>query len=107
MVEQTSDNNCDDSLPIVLIVHTPATSASKNRLIDALKLKEGEKLDVQTKVWEIVTNYYKAKVKLEVYELPLVAPHMLPQASGDEENKNGDEWDTLFEKNIQSVIYYL
>ena len=102
MVESASSSE----LPIVLIVHTPATQATKDRLIDALKLKEGEKIDMQTKIWEIVTNYYKAKVQLEVYALPLVAPHMLPN-SADEENKNGDEWDTLFEKNIQSVIYYL
>ena len=103
---QASENN-DDSLPIVLIVHTPATSGSKDRLQDALKLKQGDAYNSQTKVWEIVTNYYAAKVKLETYELPLVAPHMLPQTSGDEENKDGDEWDTLFERNIQSVIYYL
>ena len=103
MVESASSSE----LPIVLIVHTPATQDTKDKLIDALRLKEGEKVDMQTKIWEIVTNYYKAKVKLEVYALPLVAPHMLPASAGDEENKNGDEWDTLFEKNIQSVIYYL
>ena len=76
MVEASGNNN--DSLPIVLIVHTPATSDSKDRLHDALKLKQGDAYETQTKVWEIVTNYYTAKVKLETYELPLVAPHMLP-----------------------------
>ena len=106
MVEATSDNSND--LPIVLIVHTPSTSGSKDRMVDALKLKQGDAVDLQAKTWEIVTNYYKAKVSLEIYELPLVPPHMLPQATAgaDEENKD-DAWDALFERNIQSVIYYL
>ena len=76
MVEATSDNSND--LPIVLIVHTPSTSGSKDRMVDALKLKQGDAVDLQAKTWEIVTNYYKAKVSLEIYELPLVPPHMLP-----------------------------
>ena len=42
MVESASSSE----LPIVLIVHTPATQATKDRLIDALKLKEGEKIDM-------------------------------------------------------------
>ena len=67
----------DDELPTILIVNTPATSETKDRIIDALKLKQGDTVDVENKTWEIVTNYYRAKVKFEQIELPFIAQHML------------------------------
>ena len=55
----------DDELPTILIVNTPATSETKDRIINALKLKQGDTVDLENKTWEIVTNYYRAKVKFE------------------------------------------
>ena len=62
-------------------------------------------MDLENRIWEIVTNYYRAKVKLETIELPLIAKHLIP---GNSDGANGvSEWDALFERNIQSVVYYI
>ena len=98
------ESNIDSDLPTVLIVSTPATSGSKEKLLGAFKLKQGDSVDLTTDVWQLVTNYYKADVKFEALELPLVAAHMLTSTSDEENNP----WNTLFEeKNIQSIIYYI
>lgn len=81
-------------LPTVLIVSTPATTASKEKLIGALKLKQGDAIDLVTDIWQLVTTYYSANVRFEALELPLVAEHMLA-GTNDEAN---NPWNTLFEK---------
>ena len=53
----------------MLIVGTQATASSRNRLIDSLKLKQQDALDLDAGVWTLVTNYYTAKVKLTSMEL--------------------------------------
>ena len=53
----------------MLIVGTQATASSRNRLIDSLKLKQRDALDLDAGVWTLVTNYYTAKVKLTSMEL--------------------------------------
>ena len=96
MVEAIQESESD--FPTILIVTTPATAASREKIIDALKLKQGDTVDQEQKIWEIITNYYKAKVRLEMFELPLVASHLL-DSSADQEEGNA-EWNALFEKNI-------
>ena len=60
-------------------------------------------MNLEQNSWEIVTNYYKAMVKFESLELPLMAPHLLsnkPGSSGADEENGSTEWNALFEKNI-------
>ena len=66
-----------EDLPIVLIVHTESTKESQGKLVDALVLKQGECIDSASLTWQIVTNYYKAKVKLEMFEVPNEPPSLL------------------------------
>ena len=88
MVESVAE----ESLPIVLIVGTEHTTSSRGKLVDALKLKQGEAFDLEANTWLISTNYYNANVKIEQYEVPA----------------DVDAIDSgIFEREIQSVIYYV
>ena len=88
MVEQASR----EDLPSVLIVGTQATASSRNRLIDALKLKQKDALDLDAGVWTLVTNYYTAKVKLTSIELDDAMANI----------------SNIFEsQQVQSVIYFI
>ena len=62
-------------------------------------------MNAQKNVWELVTNYYCAKIKVETYELPAEVPvPKMPETDGEKL----DAWNTLFEeKQIQSVVYYV
>ena len=90
-----------DDLPIVLIAHTESTRESQNKLIDALKFKQADSVDTETLVWEIVTKYYKAKVKLELFEVASEPPKLQISAPGEADVVDeNDEWGKLFERNI-------
>ena len=93
MVEATQE----DALPIVLLVAASRARQSADMLVDKLALKEGDALDRATLTWQIVTNYYKARVRLEILEVPSD-----PEASDAE-----DLLSSLEERNIQAVVYCL
>lgn len=57
----------ESALPIVLLVGTSLTSHSSQKLLDALKLKQRDSLDLSALQWTIVTNYYTARVQIETF----------------------------------------